>query len=177
MAPLAARLSEILGIEVKVAPGVVGPEVEAEARALQPGHILMLENVRFEPGEEANDPGFCRQLASLADAYVNDAFGTAHRAHASTEGVAHLLPSAAGLLMEKEVEFLGRVLNDPEEPLVAIVGGAKISTKIGVMENLLPRVSKLLVGGAMALPCSRRRGRGGLEQGRGGPAGHRAEAA
>ena len=118
----------------------------------------MLENVRFEPGEEANDPAFCRQLAILGDAYVNDAFGAAHRAHASTEGVAHLLPSAAGLLLEKEVEVLGRVLTHPREPLVAIVGGAKISTKIGVMENLLPRVAKLLVGGAMACTLLKARG-------------------
>jgi phosphoglycerate kinase len=148
--PLAQRLGELLGLSVEVAPAVVGPEVEAAARALTPGQVMMLENVRFEPGEEANDPQFCAQLAALADVYVNDAFGTAHRAHASTEGVAHLLPAAAGLLMQREVEFLSRVLTNPEPPLVAIVGGAKISTKIGVMENLLPRVSRLLVGGAMA---------------------------
>jgi phosphoglycerate kinase len=148
--PLAQRLGELLGLSVEVSPAVVGPEVEAAARALTPGQVMMLENVRFEPGEEANDPEFCAQLAALADVYVNDAFGTAHRAHASTEGVAHLLPVAAGLLMQREVEFLSRVLTNPEPPLVAIVGGAKISTKIGVMENLLPRVSRLLVGGAMA---------------------------
>jgi phosphoglycerate kinase len=148
--PLAQRLSKLLGREVKVAVGVVGSEVEAEAGSLQPGQVLMLENVRFDAGEEANDPAFCHRLAALADCYVNDAFGAAHRAHASTEGVAHLLPGAAGLLMEKEVEFLGRVLDDPRPPLVAIVGGVKVSTKIGVMENLLPRVSRLLVGGAMA---------------------------
>ena len=150
VAPLAACLQEILGLNVPVAPGVIGSDVELFLAELDSGDIAMLENVRFEPGEEANDPGFCRQLANLGDAYVNDAFGAAHRAHASTEGVAHLLPSAAGLLMEKEVRILGGVLHDPREPLVAIVGGAKISTKIGVMENLLPRVSKLLVGGAMA---------------------------
>jgi phosphoglycerate kinase len=150
VARLAAHLSRLLGLEVRVASGVVGPEVEELARALTPGQVMMLENVRFEPGEEANDPKFCARLARLADAYVNDAFGTAHRAHASTEGVAHLLPAAAGLLMQREVEFLSRVLTDPEPPLVAIVGGAKISSKIGVMENLLPRVARLLVGGAMA---------------------------
>jgi phosphoglycerate kinase len=150
VAPLAARLEEIIGIHVQVAPGVAGPPVELFLAELAPGELVMLENVRFEPGEEANDPGFCRLLAGLADAYVNDAFGAAHRAHASTEGVAHLLPSAAGLLMEKEVTVLSQVLDNPREPLVAIVGGAKISTKIGVMENLLPRVSAMLVGGAMA---------------------------
>jgi phosphoglycerate kinase len=148
--PLAQRLRQLLGREVKVAGGMVGPAVEAQTRGLKPGQVLMLENVRFDPGEEANDPAFARGLAALADCYVDDAFGAAHRAHASIEGVAHLLPAAAGLLMEKEVEFLGRVLNNPEPPLVAIVGGAKVSTKIGVMEHLLPRVSQLLVGGAMA---------------------------
>jgi phosphoglycerate kinase len=148
--PLAQRLGQLLGREIDVAGGVVGPKVEAQTRGLQPGQVLMLENVRFDPGEEANDPAFARGLAALADCYVDDAFGAAHRAHASTEGVAHLLPGAAGLLMEKEVEFLGRVLNNPEPPLVAIVGGAKVSTKIGVMEHMLPRVSHLLVGGAMA---------------------------
>ncbi|MEA2647187.1 MAG: hypothetical protein QOE92_2270 [Chloroflexota bacterium] len=149
VAPLAARLGEIIGREVAVAPGVVGDDV---ARFLDGAGAapVMLENVRFEPGEEANDPVFCRALAGLADAYVNDAFGAAHRAHASTEGVAHLLPSAAGFLMEKEVRVLGEVLAHPRQPLVAIVGGAKISTKIGVMEHLLPRVSRMLVGGAMA---------------------------
>ncbi|MDP9325663.1 MAG: phosphoglycerate kinase [Candidatus Dormibacteraeota bacterium] len=150
VAPLAARLQEIVGIPVRVAPGAAGPPVELFLSELTPGDLAMLENVRFEPGEEANDPGFCRLLADLADAYVNDAFGAAHRAHASTEGVAHLLPSAAGLLMEKEVTILSQVLHNPREPLVAIVGGAKISTKIGVMENPLPRVSAMLVGGAMA---------------------------
>lgn len=148
--PLAQRVRQLLGREVKVAGGMVGPAVEAQTRGLKPGQVLMLENVRFDPGEEANDPAFARGLAALADCYVDDAFGAAHRAHASIEGVAHLLPAAAGLLMEKEVEFLGRVLNNPEPPLVAIVGGAKVSTKIGVMEHLLPRVSQLLVGGAMA---------------------------
>jgi phosphoglycerate kinase len=148
--PLAQHLGELLGIDVRVAPGVVGPDVEAAAQALKPGQVMMLENVRFEPGEEDNDPEFGARLARLADVYVNDAFGAAHRAHASTEGVAHLLPSAAGLLMQREVEFLSRVLSKPQPPLVAIIGGAKISTKIGVMQNLLPRVSRMLVGGAMA---------------------------
>ena len=157
VAPLAARLSQLLGTAVPVSPGVVGPEVEALTRALAPGAVMLLENVRFEPGEEANDPAFAAQLAALGDAYVNDAFGAAHRAHASTEGVAHLLPAAAGLLMQREVEVLGGVLQSPREPLVAIVGGAKISSKIGVMEHLLPRVQKMLVGGAMACTLLRAR--------------------
>ncbi|GAC1335305.1 MAG: phosphoglycerate kinase [Candidatus Dormibacteria bacterium] len=148
--PLARRLGELLDTEVPVAPAVVGSRVEDLAQALRPGTAMLLENVRFEAGEETNDPGFARQLAALADAYVNDAFGAAHRAHASTEGVAHLLPAAAGLLMQREVAVLGGVLNQPRDPLVAIVGGAKISSKISVMENLLPRVEKMLVGGAMA---------------------------
>ena len=156
--PTADRLAELLGIAVEVAPDVRGAQTQAMAHRLTPGEVLMLENVRFEPGEESNDPAFAAHLAALADCYVNDAFGTAHRAHASTEGVAHLLPSAAGLLMQREVEFLGRVLTDPAPPLVAIVGGAKISTKIGVMESLLPRVSRLLVGGAMACTMLRARG-------------------
>lgn len=154
----ADRLAELLGVAVEVAPDVCGAQTQAMAHRLTPGEVLMLENVRFEPGEESNDPAFAAQLAALADCYVNDAFGTAHRAHASTEGVAHLLPSAAGLLMQREVEFLGRVLTDPAPPLVAIVGGAKISTKIGVMESLLPRVSRLLVGGAMACTMLKAKG-------------------
>jgi phosphoglycerate kinase len=148
--PAAERLSELLGITVEVAPDVAGAGTRAMADRLTPGEVLMLQNVRYEPGEEANDPAFAARLAALADAYVDDAFGSAHRAHASTEAVAHLLPSAAGLLLQREVDFLGGVLSDPALPLVAIVGGAKISTKIGVMRSLLPRVSSLLVGGAMA---------------------------
>jgi phosphoglycerate kinase len=120
-------------------------------RMLGPGVVLLLENLRFHPEEEANDPGFCRALASLADLYVNDAFGTAHRAHASTEGVARFLrPAVAGFLMEKEIEFLGRILADPDRPFVAILGGAKISDKIGVIKNLLDKVDSLLVAGGMA---------------------------
>jgi phosphoglycerate kinase len=132
--------------------------VESAVAKLQPGQLLMLENLRFEPGEEKNDPSFARALARLADVYVDDAFGAAHRAHASTEGVARLLPAAAGLLLEREVEVLSGVLTNPRQPLVAIVGGAKISTKMGVIEHLLPRVSKLLVGGAMASTLLRARG-------------------
>jgi phosphoglycerate kinase len=158
VAPLARRLQEMLGTDVGVAPAVVGDDVAAQVRAMTAGQVLILENVRFEPGEEKNDPGFARRLADLADVYVNDAFGAAHRAHASTEGVAHLLPSCAGLLMQREVEVLGGVLTSPREPLVAIVGGAKISSKIGVMEHLLPRVEKMLVGGAMACTLLKARG-------------------
>jgi len=158
VAPLARRLGELLGLEVAVAQGVSGELVVTAAQALRPGDLLMLENVRFDPREEANDRGFAQELAALADVYVNDAFGTAHRAHASTEGVGHLLPSAAGLLMAREYEFLSRVLAEPEPPLVAIVGGAKISTKIGVIKNLLPRVEYLLVGGAMACTLLKARG-------------------
>src|ERR1700730_6845527 len=148
--PIAPRLSSLLGADVRLASDVVGDSAQSMVASLRDGDVGMLENVRFEPGEEANDPTFARRLAAFGDVCVNDAFGTAHRAHASTEGVAHLLPAAAGLLMQREVEFLSRVLTQPEPPLVAIVGGAKISTKISVMENLLPRVSRLLVGGAMA---------------------------
>ncbi|MFN2462589.1 MAG: phosphoglycerate kinase [Candidatus Dormibacteria bacterium] len=156
--PLAARLQDLLGATVRVAPAVVGPDVDAEVGSLPAGNVLLLENVRFEPGEETNDPRLAGRMAALADAYVNDAFGAAHRAHASTEGVAHRLPSAAGLLMQREVEVLRGVLESPREPLVAIVGGAKISSKIGVMENLLPRVGRMLVGGAMACTLLRARG-------------------
>jgi len=148
--PVAKRLSELLGIEVKMAPDVVGPEVEKMAGELQPGEVLLLENVRFYPEEEKNDPEFARKLARLAEIYVNDAFGAAHRAHASTAGIASYLPAVAGFLMEKEINFLSRVLNNPERPFVAIIGGAKVSDKIGVIENLLGKVDALLIGGGMA---------------------------
>lgn len=147
---LANRLAELLGSEVQVANDVVGDDARRIVASLQDGEVAMLENVRFEPGEEANDPEFAKQLASLADVHVNDAFGTAHRAHASTEGVAHYLPSVAGLLMARELDVLGGVFENPKRPLIAIIGGAKISTKIGVLENLLNRVDTLWVGGAMA---------------------------
>ena len=150
VAPVAARLGELLGAPVRLAADVVGPSAQELSRNLGDGEVGMLENVRFEPGEEADDPEFARRLAGLADVYVNDAFGTAHRAHASTEGVAHLLPAVAGYLMTRELEMLGGVLEAPRRPLVAIIGGAKISTKIGVLRHLLPRVDTLWVGGAMA---------------------------
>jgi phosphoglycerate kinase len=149
-APLAARLGELLGTAVEQLPAVVGPEVEAAVNRLADGEVAMLENVRFEPGEEANDEAFVERLAALADLYVNDAFGTAHRAHASTEGIAHHLSAVAGYLMARELEALGGVLENPRRPLVAILGGAKISTKIAVVENLLTNVDTLWIGGAMA---------------------------
>ncbi|HKR99875.1 MAG TPA: phosphoglycerate kinase [Candidatus Dormibacteraeota bacterium] len=150
LGPIAHRLGELLGSEVQLANDVVGADARRVVAALQDGDVAMLENVRFEPGEEANDPAFAQQLASLADVHVNDAFGAAHRAHASTEGVAHILPSVAGYLMQRELEVLGAVLEDPKRPLVAIIGGAKISTKLGVLRNLLQQVDTLWVGGAMA---------------------------
>jgi phosphoglycerate kinase len=151
LAPAARRLSEMLGHEVKLAPDSVGSEVRAMVDALKSGQALMLENVRFHAGEEKNDPEYARQLAELADVYVNDAFGTAHRAHASTEGITHFVEqSAAGFLMEKELQYLGRTLENPERPFVVILGGAKVSDKIAVIENLLKSADSILIGGAMA---------------------------
>ena len=150
LGPVRERLERLLGRPVAWAPDCVGQEAEAAARALKDGEALMLENVRFHPEEERNDPEFAKRLARLGDMYVNDAFGTAHRAHASTEGVAHLLkPAVAGFLMEKELEYLGKALDRPERPFVAILGGAKISGKIDVITSLLGKVDRLLVGGAM----------------------------
>ena len=148
--PVAARLGELLGKAVQMAPDTVGAEVEAIAAALQPGDVLVLENTRFYAGETKNDPALAEQLAKLGDLFVNDAFGAAHRAHASTEGVTHHLPAVAGLLMEKELAFLGNTIQNPERPYVAIIGGAKISDKIGVIRNLLDKVDALLIGGGMA---------------------------
>lgn len=150
MDPVARRLGELLCTEVKKADEVVGPEVEAIVGSLKPGQILLLENVRFHAEEEKNDPAFAAQLARLADLYVNDAFGTAHRAHASTEGVAHLLPAVAGFLVEKEISTMAAALEKPERPFVAVIGGAKVSDKIGVLENLLNKVDQLVIGGGMA---------------------------
>jgi phosphoglycerate kinase len=148
--PAAEVLSSLLGIPVKVAPEPVGPEVEKMAKELKPGEVLMLENTRFHAGEEKNDLNLARQWAALADVYVNDAFGSAHRAHASTEGVARFLPAVSGFLMEKELEYLGRAVSNPEHPYVAILGGAKISDKISVVETLLSKADKLIIGGGMA---------------------------
>src|SRR5512136_2527368 len=148
--PVAAHLSGLLGKPVAFADDCVGPVAEAASKALKPSEVLVLENTRFHPEEEKNDPEFAKKMASLADIYVNDAFGSAHRAHASTEGVAHYLPAVAGFLMEKEIEFLGGALSAPRRPFVAILGGAKISDKIGVIQNLLGQVDSLLIGGGMA---------------------------
>lgn len=151
LAPVAKRLQELLGKPVVFCPSVVGPDAEAASRALKDGDVLLLENTRFEQGEEKNDAVLAQALAKLGDFYVNDAFGSAHRAHASTEAVAKLLrPAVAGLLMEKELAYLGGALDKPKRPFVAILGGSKISGKIDVIEQLLPKVDALLVGGAMA---------------------------
>lgn len=150
LAPAASRLAELLGREVRQAPDCIGPEVQALVDAMQPGDLVMLENVRFYAEEENNDPGFAQKMASLADLYVNDAFGAAHRAHASTTGVADYLPAVAGFLMEKEVSVMGKALTSPERPFVAVIGGAKVSDKIGVLENLLEKVDALVIGGGMA---------------------------
>jgi len=148
--PVAERLSELLGRPVKFAPDCIGPEVEAMAAALQPGEVMLLENVRFYKAETKNDMKIAEALARLGDIFVNDAFGTAHRAQSSTEGVAHFLPAVAGFLMEKEVEFLSKATENPERPYVVILGGAKISDKIGVIRNLLTKADRLLIGGGMA---------------------------
>ncbi len=143
-------LANHLGRPVRMAPDCVGPEVEKMAKALKPGEVLMLENTRFHKGEEKNDLELAKQLAALADVYVNDAFGSAHRAHSSTEGIARFLPAVSGFLMEQELEYLGRAVSNPEHPYVAILGGAKISDKIKVVETLLSKCDKLIIGGGMA---------------------------
>jgi phosphoglycerate kinase len=148
--PVGERLAALLARPVDILADCVGPEVEARVRALPPGGVALLENLRFHPEEEENDPTFARRLASLGDVYVNDAFGTAHRAHASTEGVAHYLPAVAGLLMEKEVRYLSRMLEAPERPFVAVLGGKKVSDKIGVIRNLMNVANAVLIGGGMA---------------------------
>jgi phosphoglycerate kinase len=148
--PIAERLAQIIGRDVKLAPDCVGDEVEAMVRDLGPGEVLLLENLRFHPEEEANDAGFAQALSRLADVYVNDAFGTAHRAHASTAGVAAYLPAVAGFLMIKEIEELGNVLGNPRRPMAAVLGGAKVSSKVAVLRNLLPRIDCLLLGGGIA---------------------------
>jgi phosphoglycerate kinase len=150
MAPVGERLAELLGTEVLVAEDVVGDDARAKADALQPGQVLLLENLRFDPGETANEDGFADALASFADAYVDDAFGAAHRAHASISGIADRLPSYAGELLERELEVLGGLQADPARPYVAVLGGAKVSDKLTVLENLLQRVDVVAVGGAMA---------------------------
>jgi phosphoglycerate kinase len=158
MGPVAARLAELLGTFVPVAPGVVGDVVDAAAANLDSGEVLLLENTRFEKGETENDPDLAESLAGLADLYVNDAFGAAHRAHASTEGVAHHLPSYAGLLLEQEIRELTAVLSDPERPLVVVLGGAKVSDKIGVIDRFLEIADSVLIGGAMCFSFFRAQG-------------------
>jgi phosphoglycerate kinase len=150
MRPVAARLSELLGQPVAFAEDCIGPLAEAASKALKPGNVLVLENTRFHPEETKNKPEMAQQLAALADIYVNDAFGSAHRAHASTEGVAHILPAVAGFLMEDEIRYLGQAIDNPKRPFVAILGGAKISDKIGVIRNLLTKADQVLIGGGMA---------------------------
>ncbi len=150
MVPVGKKFEELLGRKVKVASDVIGPEVKKEAESLKAGEVLLLENCRFYPQEEANDPDFAKELASFGDIYVNDAFGTAHRAHASTEGVSHYLPSYAGFLIEKEVRFMAPLLENPEKPFVAIIGGAKVSSKITVLESLAKTCNTIVIGGGMA---------------------------
>ncbi|PLS06953.1 phosphoglycerate kinase [Neobacillus cucumis] len=150
LTPVGVRLSEILGKEVKKADEAYGDSVKAIIDTMNEGDVLLLENVRFYPGEEKNDPELAKNFAELADVYVNDAFGAAHRAHASTEGIAHNLPAVAGFLMEKELDVLGKALSNPERPFTAIVGGAKVKDKIGVIENLLELVDNLIIGGGLA---------------------------
>lgn len=149
LAPVAERLSKLIGKDVQKADEAHGEAVQGLINELQDGEILLLENVRFYPGEEKNDPELAKEFAKLADVYVNDAFGAAHRAHASTEGIAHHLPAVAGLLMEKELSVLGKALSEPERPFTAIIGGAKVKDKIGVIENLLDKVDHLIIGGGL----------------------------
>jgi len=150
LALVAKRAAELLGVPVPMAPDCIGPETKQQIRGLKPGGVLMLENVRFHPEEEKNDPAFAKELADGFDAYVNDAFGAAHRGHASTEGVAHLLPSYAGLLLEKEVRVLTSLLESPARPFLAIIGGAKVSSKIDVLKSLVAKADVLAIGGGMA---------------------------
>ena len=150
LAPVAAKLSEYLGIEVAMAKDVIGEDAKAKAAALKDGEVLLIENVRFHKEETKNDPEFAKELASMAEIFVNDAFGAAHRAHASTAGVADYLPAVCGYLINKEISIMGQALNDPKRPFVAILGGAKVSDKIGVINNLIEKVDTLIIGGGMA---------------------------
>jgi phosphoglycerate kinase len=158
MRPVGERLGELLGVAVKQAPAVIGEDVETMAAGLSPGEVLLLENVRFEPGETEDDPGLADALARLADLYVNDAFGAAHRAHASTEGVAHRLPAYAGLLLERELTELTKVVEAPQRPLVVVLGGAKVSDKVGVIDRFLQIADSILIGGAMCFSFFRAQG-------------------
>ncbi len=150
LAPVAARLTELLGIDVPLAADTIGPDAKAKAAALKNGEVLLLENTRFDKREEKNDPEFAKEMASMAEIYVNDAFGAAHRAHASTAGVADYLPAVCGYLIQKEIGVMGKALADPERPFVAILGGAKVADKLNVIDNLLAKVDTLIIGGGMA---------------------------
>ena len=150
LAPVAARLAELLGVPVQMAKDVIGPDAKAKAAALKSGEVMLLENVRFHEEETKNDPAFAKEMASMAEIYVNDAFGTAHRAHASTAGIADYLPAVCGYLIQKEITVMGNALADPKRPFVAILGGAKVSDKIGVINNLIEKVDTLIIGGGMA---------------------------
>ena len=158
LAPVAKRLSELLERDIPFAVDVIGEDAKAKASKLNDGDVMLLENVRMHPEEEANDPAFAKELASLAEVYVNDAFGTAHRAHASTAGVANYLPAVCGYLIQKEIGIMGDALNNPKRPFLAILGGAKVSSKIGVIENLLDKVDGLMIGGGMAYTFSKAMG-------------------
>lgn len=160
MKPTVKHLSKLLGKEVILAADVIGEDAKAKAAVLKEGEILMLENVRFHKEETKNDPAFAKELASMADIYINDAFGTAHRAHASTAGLADYLPSACGYLIKKELDFMGKALDNPERPFIAILGGAKVSDKISVIENLLDKVDTLIIGGGMAYTFIKAQGYG-----------------
>ena len=158
LAPVAVRLSELLGQEVIFAKDVTGEDAKAKAAALQPGQILLLENLRFDPREEKNDPTFAKELADMAELYVSDAFGTVHRAHASTAGVAAYLPAVSGLLVAKELQIMGGALENPKRPFVAVLGGAKVSDKIGVINNLLDKADTIIIGGGMAYTFAKAQG-------------------
>ena len=158
LAPVAERLSQLLGQEVIFAKDIIGEDAQAKAAALKPGQIMLLENLRFDKGEEANDPAFAKALASLADVYVSDAFGTVHRAHASTAGVAAYLPAVSGFLIQKELEIMGGALANPKRPLVAILGGSKVSSKIGVINNLLNIADTIIIGGGMSYTFAKAQG-------------------
>lgn len=158
LAPVAERLTELLGQEVKLAKDVIGEDAKAMAAALQPGQAMLLENVRFHKEEEKNDPAFAKELASMAEVYVNDAFGTAHRAHATTAGIADYLPAVCGYLINKEISIMGKALANPVRPFVAILGGAKVSDKIGVINNLIEKCDTIIIGGGMAYTFSKAQG-------------------
>ena len=158
LAPVAKRLSELLGMEVIFAKDIIGEDAKAKAAALQPGQLMLLENLRFDAREEKNDPEFAKELASMAEVFVSDAFGTVHRAHASTAGVAAFLPAYSGMLVEKELSIMGKALDDPKRPFVAILGGAKVSSKIGVINNLLEKADTIIIGGGMSYTFQKAQG-------------------